>query len=98
MHASEAFLQWTDSNMQRDAQLTMPSVLALDAGIALVNAPRSHPNYRLPPHEGLFRWTLPSPPPAPMPKDLINKNNIPVRYTALKKKKNGGEPPEPMNV
>eukprot|EP00957_Ditylum_brightwellii_P063211 4798193-Ditylum_brightwellii.AAC.1 len=46
---SDAFLQWTDSDMKRDAQLAMPSVLASDAGIVLVNAPRSHLNYRLPP-------------------------------------------------
>eukprot|EP00957_Ditylum_brightwellii_P181338 13813852-Ditylum_brightwellii.AAC.1 len=49
MLASEAFLNWTDTDMKKDAQLAMLSVLASDAGIALVNAPRSHPNYRLPP-------------------------------------------------
>eukprot|EP00957_Ditylum_brightwellii_P057623 4369558-Ditylum_brightwellii.AAC.1 len=50
MLALEAFLNWMDTDMKKDAQLAMPSALASDTGIALANAPCSHPNYRLPPH------------------------------------------------
>eukprot|EP00957_Ditylum_brightwellii_P192698 14672862-Ditylum_brightwellii.AAC.1 len=51
--ASE-FSHWASQDMKNDVQVAVHSSLALDANIAILNAPRSEPKYRLPPQQFLL--------------------------------------------